>query len=53
MWFRARGVPSFTASPVFIKDSEDFAHGLNERVPIAAIRPAITYYLVLLAELAK
>jgi acetylornithine deacetylase/succinyl-diaminopimelate desuccinylase-like protein len=53
MWFRANGVPSYSASPVFIKDSEDFSHGLNERVPIAAIRPAIDYYLVLLTELSK
>ena len=53
MWFRANGVPSYSASPVFIKDSEDFSHGLNERVPIAAIRPAIDYYLALLTELAK
>ncbi len=53
MWFRANGVPSYSASPVFIKDSEDFTHGLDERVPLAAIRPAIDYYLVLLPELTK
>jgi acetylornithine deacetylase/succinyl-diaminopimelate desuccinylase-like protein len=54
MWFRAQGVPSFSASPVFLKESDDDAtHGLNERVPLAAIAPAITYYLVLLPELAK
>jgi carboxypeptidase PM20D1 len=54
MWFRARGVPSYSASPVFLKDSDDhLTHGLNERVPLAAIPPAIAYYLVLLPELAK
>jgi carboxypeptidase PM20D1 len=53
MWFRYHGVPSYGASPVFIKDSEDFSHGLNERTPIANIRPAITYYLSLVSELAK
>ena len=53
MWFRSHGVPSYGASPVFIKDSEDFSHGLNERTPIANIRPAITYYLSLLTELSK
>lgn len=54
MWFRARGVPSFSASPIFLKDSDDQAtHGLDERAPIAAIAPAITYYLVLLPELAR
>ena len=53
MWFRYHNVPSYGASPVFIKDSEDFSHGLNERTPIANIPPAISYYLTLLTELAK
>ena len=53
MWFRARGVPSYGASPVFIKDSEDFSHGLNERTPIANIAPAISYYLTLIPELSR
>ncbi len=53
MWFRHAGVPSYGASPVFIKDSEDFSHGLNERVPIANIPPAIDYYLVLVKDLTK
>ncbi len=51
MWFRAHGVPSYGASPVFIKESEDFSHGLNERTPINNIPPAIDYYLVLLRTL--
>ena len=51
MWFRYHGVPSYGASPVFIKDSEDFSHGLNERTPIANIPPAITYYLSLIKAL--
>jgi len=38
---------------VFIKESEDFSHGLNERTPIASIPPAITYYLTLIPELSK
>jgi acetylornithine deacetylase/succinyl-diaminopimelate desuccinylase-like protein len=53
MWFRYHGVPSYGSSPVFIKDSEDFSHGLNERTPIANIRPAITYYLSLIPDLSK
>jgi carboxypeptidase PM20D1 len=53
MWFRYHGVPSYGASPVFIKDSEDFSHGLNERTPIANIPPAISYYLTLIPALAK
>jgi acetylornithine deacetylase/succinyl-diaminopimelate desuccinylase-like protein len=53
MWFRFHGVPSYGASPMFIKPSEDFSHGLNERAPIANIAPGISYYLVLLKELSK
>jgi carboxypeptidase PM20D1 len=53
MWFRHHGVPSYGASPVFIKESEDFSHGLNERTPIATIAPAIDYYLSLVTDLSK
>ena len=53
MWFRHVGVPSYGASPVFTKDSEDFSHGLNERTPINNIRPTIDYYLVLVKDLTK
>jgi len=53
MWFRYHHVPSYGASPVFIKDSDDFSHGLNERTPIASVPPAITYYLSLIPELSK
>ena len=53
MWFRYRHVPSYGASPVFIKESEDFSHGLNERTPISSIAPAITYYLSLFTDLSK
>ena len=51
MWFRYHHVPSYGASPTFIKDSEDFSHGLNERTPVANIAPGITYYLSLLRTL--
>ena len=51
MWYRALGVPSYGASPTFSKDSEDFAHGLNERVPLSNIAPGINYYLSLFTDL--
>lgn len=53
MWFRALGVPSYGLSPTFSKDSEDFAHGLNERTRLSNIRPGITYYLSLVTDLTK
>lgn len=53
MWYRALGVPSYGASPTFSMDSEDFAHGLNERVRLSNIKPGITYYLSLFTDLSK
>ena len=53
MWFRYHNVPSYGASPVFIKESEDFSHGLNERTPIATITPSVDYYLALIPSLTK
>jgi acetylornithine deacetylase/succinyl-diaminopimelate desuccinylase-like protein len=53
MWYRALGVPSYGASATFIKESDDFAHGLDERIPLLNVRPGVTYYLAVLTELAS
>ncbi|MEZ0243896.1 MAG: M20/M25/M40 family metallo-hydrolase [Sphingomonas sp.] len=53
MHFRARGVPSYGISPIFMKSSDAFAHGLNERTPLSEIAPSIVYYRTVLMELAK
>ncbi|QYU67269.1 M20/M25/M40 family metallo-hydrolase [Leptolyngbya sp. 15MV] len=53
MWYRALSVPSYSASASFIKDSDEYAHGLNERVPLANIAPGIRFYLSLFADLAS
>jgi carboxypeptidase PM20D1 len=53
MWFRSVGVPSYSVSPIFTKPSEDFAHGLNERVPMANFAPGVAYYVNLFSTLAK
>lgn len=53
MWYRAKGVPSYGISPIFIKDSDDFSHGLNERVELRNIRPGLIYYFSLLSALSK
>ncbi len=52
MWYRAKNVPCYIASPLFLKDSDYFSHGLNERVPLANLRPGIAYYVSLLRDLA-
>jgi carboxypeptidase PM20D1 len=53
MWFRNEHIPSYGVSPLFIKDSDRFAHGLNERIPVGDIRPAMDYMLSLLTDLSK
>ena len=52
-YFRQVGVPAYGIAPTFNKVSDSFAHGLNERIPIMNIRPAITYYLSLFRALSK
>lgn len=53
MWYRARNVPCYVASPLFLKDSDYLSHGLNERVPLANLRPGIIYYVSLFGDLAE
>lgn len=53
LYFRAAGVPSYGVSGLFSKASDSFAHGLNERVPVAAIQPALVHYDLLIRALAK
>ena len=51
--YRALGVPSYGPSPSFIKESDEFAHGLNERIPLLNLGPGLTYYLTVLTDLAS
>jgi carboxypeptidase PM20D1 len=53
MHFRALGVPSYGVSGLFMKDSDEFAHGLDERVPIVAIDGALAHWDSVLEALAK
>jgi len=53
MYFRAAGVPSYGVSGLFMKDSDEFSHGLNERAPISAIDGDLAHYDSILRDLAK
>lgn len=53
MFFRALGVPAYGVSGLFMKASDDFAHGLNERVPTGAIDGALAHWESILRDLAK
>jgi acetylornithine deacetylase/succinyl-diaminopimelate desuccinylase-like protein len=52
VWWRALGIPSYGVDGLFMRAEDDFAHGLNERVPAAAIAPAVTHWETLLRRLA-
>ncbi len=53
MWYRSKGVDCYIASPLFLKSSNSRSHGLDERMPIANIRPAVAYYVSLFSDLSK
>jgi acetylornithine deacetylase/succinyl-diaminopimelate desuccinylase-like protein len=50
--FRAAGIPTYGVSAMFLKDSDSFAHGLNERMPVDAFYNGLTHWYVLMKELA-
>lgn len=51
MWYRAVGVPSYGASASMMKHSDEFAHGLNERISVSNIAPGVKYYLSVFRDL--
>lgn len=53
MYFRALGVPSYGVSSLFQRAEDGFAHGLNERVPVAGIPGALKQWESVVKALAK
>lgn len=53
LYFRAKGVPSYGVSGLFLKPSDDFSHGLNERAPVSSVAGALDHWRTLLTEVAK
>lgn len=53
VYYRALGIPAYGVGGIFVRDNDSFSHGLNERVPVAAIGPALAHWRVLITELAK
>jgi acetylornithine deacetylase/succinyl-diaminopimelate desuccinylase-like protein len=50
--FRAAGIPTYGVSGSFIKASDAFTHGLNERLPVESFYGELTHWYVLIKELA-
>ncbi|HEY5849789.1 MAG TPA: M20/M25/M40 family metallo-hydrolase [Lysobacter sp.] len=51
--FRAAGIPSYGVSGLYMRPTDDFAHGLNERVPVSALDGDLDHWHVLLTEIAR
>ena len=53
LYFRNLGVPSYGVSGLYMHPKDNFAHGLNERIPVAAFERAILQWHSLLTDLAR
>jgi acetylornithine deacetylase/succinyl-diaminopimelate desuccinylase-like protein len=52
IYFRAVGIPTYGTGSAFMKDSDDFAHGLNERLPVASFYQDLQHWDLLVKALA-
>lgn len=52
MHFRAAGIPSYGVNGIYMKGSDMFAHGLNERLPVESFYGNIDHWYVLLKAIA-
>jgi acetylornithine deacetylase/succinyl-diaminopimelate desuccinylase-like protein len=50
--FRGVGIPTYGTGEEFIKDSEDFSHGLNERLPVQSFYDGLDFWYALIADVA-
>ena len=52
VFFRGAGIPTYGVGGVFMKLSDDYAHGLNERVPVEGFYNGLTHWRVLIQTIA-
>jgi acetylornithine deacetylase/succinyl-diaminopimelate desuccinylase-like protein len=52
LYFRAAGIPTYGVGGMFMKDSDAFAHGLNERVPVQGFYDGLEHWYGLVQALA-
>jgi acetylornithine deacetylase/succinyl-diaminopimelate desuccinylase-like protein len=52
LYFRAAGIPTYGVGGIFMKNSDSFAHGLNERIPVKSFYDDLAYWHVLLTTVA-
>ena len=52
LYLRAGGIPTYGVSGMLMKESDSFAHGLNERIPVQGFYNELEHWHVLVTELA-
>ena len=52
IYFRAAGIPTYGTGSSFMKDSDDFAHGLDERLPVDSFYQDLRHWDLLIKALA-
>jgi acetylornithine deacetylase/succinyl-diaminopimelate desuccinylase-like protein len=52
IWFNPYGIPTYGVGETFIRDSDDFAHGLNERIPVKSFYDGLEFWHSLVTQLA-
>lgn len=50
--YRGAGIPTYGVSSTFVKASDEFSHGLNERIPVDAFYKGLDYWDVIIHTLA-
>jgi len=51
LYFRAAGIPTYGVGGIIARDENDFAHGLNERIPVDSFYKGLSYWTMLITEL--
>jgi acetylornithine deacetylase/succinyl-diaminopimelate desuccinylase-like protein len=44
VFYRSGGLPTYGTSEVFIKSSDDYSHGLNERIPVQSFYDGLEFW---------
>jgi acetylornithine deacetylase/succinyl-diaminopimelate desuccinylase-like protein len=52
LFFRNAGIPTYGVGEAFMRDEDEFSHGLDERNPVASFYNGLTHWRVLIRELA-
>jgi carboxypeptidase PM20D1 len=53
MHFRSQGIRAYGVTPTYMRSEDSFAHGLNERLPLATLDPGVKQMVSMLKSLAQ